>query len=277
MKKANVPVLKDLVLLGGGHSHIAVLKRFGMRPIPGVRLTLICRDTHAPYSGMLPGLIAGHYGFDDAHIDLGPLTRFAGAQFFHDEAIGLDTANKRVLCRDRPPVAYDLLSINIGSIPNTNQVPGAAEHAVAVKPIDRFVAHWHEVAQRVLGHEGTVRIGVVGAGAGGVELLLSVQHRLGRMLAQAGRTGADPEYHLITETEEILPTHNRRVRRKFTRILAERGINVHTGHRVSRVDAGRLHCQDGTDIALDEILWVTMAGAAPWLAETGLALAHPGF
>ena len=277
MKKATVPVLKDLVLLGGGHSHIAVLKRFGMRPIPGVRLTLICRDTHAPYSGMLPGLIAGHYGFDDAHIDLGPLARFAGAQFFHDEAIGLDAANRRVLCRDRPPVAYDLLSINIGATPNTAQVPGAAEHAVAVKPIDRFVAHWHDLAARVLGRKDAVRIGVVGAGAGGVELLLSVQHRLGRMLAQAGRRGADPEFHLITDTDDILPTHNRRMRRKFTRILKERGVQVYTGHRVARVDAGRLRCQDGSDIALDEILWVTMAGAAPWLAETALALDDAGF
>jgi selenide,water dikinase len=277
MKKTNVPVLKDLVLLGGGHSHIAVLKRFGMRPIPGVRLTVICRDAHAPYSGMLPGLIAGHYGFDDAHIDLGPLARFAGAQFFHDEAIGLDMDNKRVVCRDRPPVAFDLLSINIGSTPNTGQVPGAGAHAVPVKPIDRFVAHWHGVAERVLGHEDAVRIGVVGAGAGGVELLLSVQRRLGRMLEQAGRRGAEPEYHLITETEDILPTHNRRTRGKFTRILKERGIHVHTGQRVARVDAGRLACEDGSDIALDEILWVTMAGAAPWLAETGLELDDAGF
>src|SRR6266849_1353342 len=139
MQGVTQPVVKDVVLVGAGHSHVTVLRMFGMTPIPGVRLTLISREVHTPYSGMLPGLIAGHYGFDDAHIDTGPLARFAGARLYQDEVVDLDVANRRVICRHRPAVPYDLLSINIGSTPNTTQIPGASEHAIAVKLIDGFL------------------------------------------------------------------------------------------------------------------------------------------
>src|SRR5512135_1168342 len=129
MHTRDQPILRDIVLAGGGHSHVGVLRRFGMNPIPGVRLTVICTDTHTPYSGMLPGYIAGHYGYDEVHIDLRRLAEFAGAYFLRDEVIGLDRRVAKVLCRNRPPVPYDRLSINIGSTPQLAWVEGAVENA----------------------------------------------------------------------------------------------------------------------------------------------------
>ena len=271
------PVLRDVVLVGGGHSHVAVLRRFGMQPVPGVRLTLICRDTHTPYSGMLPGYIAGHYRYDEVHIDLSRLARFGGARFLRAEAIGLDRAARRVLCRGRPPVPYDLLSINIGSAPQMAAVAGAVEHAVPVKPIHGFDARWRLLLERVRRHPGVTRIAVVGGGAGGVELTLAMQHRLRRDLRGLGRDPDELEFHLLTRDPEILPTHNRLVRRAFEHVLSERGVAVHCNAEVTRVSAEGVRTAAGQAVQADEIVWATQAGGAPWLRETGLELDTDGF
>jgi selenide,water dikinase len=274
VRKPDVPVLKDLVLVGGGHAHVAVLRRFGMKPLPGVRITVICREVHTPYSGMLPGMIAGHYGFDDAHIDLGPLCRFAGARLYRDEAVGLDRAAGRVLCAGRPPVRYDLVSLDIGSTPDLG-VPGAAEHAIPVKPIGRFLEKWAGLVTRVQASAGPFRVAVVGGGAGGVELLLSVRHRLRALLAQ----GDDPDrlgFALFAGTGGIVPTHPAGARQRLGRILAERDVAVHD-RAVTAVAADAVTTDDGTAHPVDAALWVTAAAAAPWLRETGLALDDRGF
>jgi len=268
-------VFKDLVLVGGGHSHVAVLKAFGMKPEPGVRLTLIARDLHTPYSGMLPGFIAGHYGFDDSHVDLRPLAQFAGCRIYHDEMVGIDLADKRVLCRNRPPVPYDLLSIDTGSTPDTAGTPGVAEHALAVKPVDRFLAGWGAIEQRARDAAHPFCVVVVGAGAGGVELALSLQHRLA-----ATHDRAQAEFHLFSDTPQILPTHNARVRRIFTRVLAQRRVRVHLGHRVQEITPEHLVSEHAGAIATlryDALVWVTHAAAPPWLAHTGLATTPTGF
>ena len=273
MKVSDAPIVKDLVLVGGGHSHVAVLKRFGMKPVPGVRLTLICRDVHTPYSGMLPGFVAGHYSFDETHIDLGALARFANARFFHSDVSGLDLNEKRVLCDNRPPVPFDVLSINIGSAPRTADVPGATETAVPVKPINRFLERWEALRQRAMTHTGKLRVAVVGGGAGGVEILLAIQHRL-----RAERGAAEEiEYHLFSGNETILPTHNRNVQRVFAKTLKDRGVTVHGGQPVVEVTPGHLRTEDGQTNDADEILWVTAAGAAPWPGEAGLATDEAGF
>ncbi len=244
MNADTTPILKDLVLVGGGHSHVIVLKRFGMKPMPGVRITLICRDVETPYSGMLPGHVAGHYTHDDIHIDLGPLARFANARFYHDEVIGLDPVERRVICRNRPPVPYDVLSIDVGSTPRMDGVPGAADAVVPVKPIGNFVARWNALVERVLATDRPVRIGVVGAGAGGVEMALAMRHGLHARLRTAG---GDPErlsFDLFTAGAEVLPRSPPRVRAAFARALAEQDVRVHANARVERVSLGGPHPTD---------------------------------
>ncbi len=276
MQPSDQPVLRDIVLVGGGHSHAVLLRRWAMRPMPGVRLTLICRDTHTPYSGMLPGYVAGLYTFDQVHIDLRTLAQAAGARFIRAEVTALDLQNQRVLCEGRPAVPYDRLSINIGAAPKL-AVPGAQAHAVPVKPIHRFNQHWLGLLDRVRARPGRMRLAVVGAGAGGVELVLSMQARLQRELQLLGRDAGQLQFDLYSSTPQILPTHNARVRRHFMQLLQQRGVQVHAGQAVTSVWAGCLQTASGQVFDADEVVWVTQAAGAPWLASTGLALDAEGF
>ena len=271
------PIVKDVVLIGAGHAHVAVLRMFGMNPMPGVRFTLLTRQMDTPYSGMLPGMIAGRYSADQAHIDVGPLSRFAGARLYHSEAIGLDLANKRIICDNRPPVPFDVLSINIGSTPGMLDVPGVQDHAIPVKPVDGFLARFERARDRVLANKGRARIGVVGAGPGGVELMLALQQRLVTECQSMGHDSGGLSFVILTPGNEVLPSMPAKMRRRFAAILRDRGIEIATASKVARVEPGAVVTHADRRIALDEIFWTTRAEAAPWLRETGLTLDDGGF
>ncbi|MEQ9002547.1 MAG: bifunctional NADH dehydrogenase FAD-containing subunit/selenide, water dikinase SelD, partial [Pseudomonadales bacterium] len=128
------------MLIGGGHSHVQVLRAFGMRPLPGVRLTLISREPFTPYSGMLPGHVAGDYDWREIHIDLGPLATFAGARFISSEVTAVDPAAGTLELDGHPPLRYDWLSVNTGAAPGVTDPVGEP-----VKPIGRFLPRWSEV------------------------------------------------------------------------------------------------------------------------------------
>ncbi|KAL4854064.1 hypothetical protein ACK3TF_005098 [Chlorella vulgaris] len=130
---------QDLVLLGGGHANIQVLRNFGMLPMPGVRVTLITLEAETPYSGMLPGFLSGFYTFDEMHIDLVRLTQWAGARLILANAQGIDTQGQTVLLCDRPSQHYDVLSINVGICPALSPVLGAEANVIPVKPISRLM------------------------------------------------------------------------------------------------------------------------------------------
>jgi len=276
----SVPIIKDLVLVGGGHSHLSVLKYFAMHPVPGLRLTLITRDLHTPYSGMLPGYIAGHYNYDQAHIDLRPLAQFAKARIYHAEVENIDLETKHIICPGRPPIHYDVASINIGSRPGTLHIPGADEFTIPVKPIDIFLTQWNTLIEQMFSkiqQNNPFHLAIVGGGAGGIEMALATQYRLNALLADKKLNSSQLNIDIYCETDVILPTHNAQVRKRFNRVLNERGIQVHTHQQIRSVEKNQLISADNSQFLSDAVLWVTNASAPKWLKNTGLKLDEQGF
>lgn len=274
--KAKAPVETDLVLIGGGHAHVQVLKAFGMEPEPGVRLTLVARELEAPYSGMLPAHIAGHYDHDAIHIDMVRMARFADARIVHADAIGIDAAAKRVLLDGRPPLAYDLLSIDIGITPQTSDIRDDARRAIPVKPVSSFAPRWREVEDRALRSRGPRRFAVVGGGAAGLELVLAIAHRLRTRAAASGVDPAEFSFTLISGTE-LLPSHPPRARTLARAALVKRDVALIERAPVTEIAADACVLADGRRIANDAVLVTTKAAAASWLAACGLPTVQGGF
>lgn len=271
-----VPIRRDIVLVGGGHSHVDVLKRFGMKPEPGVRLTLVAREMLTPYSGMIPGYIAGHYSQAEAHIDLRPLAAFANARLVHAPATGIDLDANMLAVAGRPAIPFDLLSIDTGSTPSTRNIEGA-EHALPVKPIDRFLDAYHGLTDRIRNHEGPFHLTVIGGGAGGVELILGLSFRLREAAHELGRDPAAFSFTLIEADTVLLPRYNAAARTKMVRALEARNIDLRLGAAVTRITESSVELTGNQSVPSDQTILVTSAGPPKWLGETGLALDDRGF
>ena len=260
MQSVPAPPLRDIVLLGGGHAHVQVLKRFGMRPEPGLRLTIVAREPHSPYSGMLPGLVGGTYAWDDIHIDLARLAAFAGARLIVAEATGLDLPAQQVNFEHRPPMRYDVLSVNTGGVPGERF---ASAFVTPVKPIGRFLPVWKKLLEQ---SPPPRHLAVVGAGAGGVELALAIAQRY-----------PDIDCTLIDAAPSILAGFAPAARRRLLDALGERGIELLTGFRAANVADGHVTAADGHAVAADHVLWVTGVEAPAWPGRAGLATDAAGF
>ena len=237
--QSRVPVATDLVLLGAGHAHVEVLRRFAMRPEPGVRLTLIGREPETPYTGMLPGLIRGEYSFDQAHIDLAPIAAAASARLILAEATAIQLAERRITVTGRPDVPFDLLSIDVGGEP---AMP--ADSGVPVKPIGQFLARLATLEAEL---RPGARIAVVGGGAGGTELALA----LARRYRERARIV------LVCDTAEPLadaPSFARSVARTA---LVDAGVELACAVRAGALANGRLALSDGSFLEVATVLWAT--------------------
>ena len=252
-----LPATKDIVLIGGGHTHALVLKSWGMAPLPGARLTLINPGPTAPYSGMLPGHVAGHYARGDLDIDLIRLARSAGARIILGKACALDRAARVVTIEGGRKVVYDIAAIDVGIHTEMPEIEGFAVHGNAAKPLDVFAERWTGFVA-----DGGGPVCVIGGGVAGAELAMATAHRLRAQTGQA-------EVALL-DRGRILEALPPRARARMLRELAASGIALHDHAAPTRITATSVELADGG--TLPSAFTLGAAGARPhgWLEATGL-------
>lgn len=259
-----LPMTRDLVLVGGGHTHALVLRRWGMNPLPGVRVTVINPAPTAPYSGMLPGHLAGHYTRDALDIDLMHLAQVAGARIILGAAEGLDPDRRRIHVPGRPPIAFDFASLDIGVTSEMPHLPGFSEHGWPAKPLGPFAAAWDRFRKGT----GPARIVVLGGGVAGAEVAMALSHA---MQARARRA----EVTLIDRSTALsgLP---QRTARRLRAALEDQTVTLMERAEVVAVAADHVRLGDGRRIAADFTCGATGATPYRWLQDTGLVL-YDGF
>lgn len=253
-----LPATKDVVLIGGGHAHALVLLKWGMKPLPGARLTVINPGPTAPYSGMLPGFVAGHYQREDLDIDLVKLARFAGARLVLGAADQLDPVARLVRVPGRPAIAYDLVSVDVGITSEMPQLAGFSKHAVPAKPLGAFARSWDGFRTK----STATNIAVIGGGVAGAELVLAMAHAL----KQGGRLGAAT----LIDSGPVLGQASPEVRKRLRRAFSEHRVSVIENTGVTRVEPDMIHLEGGRMVLSD--FTTGAAGARPhdWVARTGL-------
>jgi pyridine nucleotide-disulfide oxidoreductase family protein len=266
---------KRLVLVGGGHAHLFVLKAFAEAPEPGLDLTLVAKDRQTPYSGMLPGYVAGLYERDEMHVDLGVLARRCGARLVVDEAVGLDAGRRLVRLKGGGTLPYDVVSVDIGITPDLDALPGARHAALAVKPIGDFLAKWERVRAEALAPDGPRRFAIVGGGVAGICLAFAIAAALRR---GAPAAGLDPAEFAVTLISAAPPSDvNPLMRRAVHRALRRHGIAIRAGDAAASIDPAGVTLASGARVASDAVLVSTQARPPALISESGLRRDEGGF
>lgn len=255
-------VVRRLVLVGGGHAHLSVLRALAREKLTGVEVVLVTPASLQNYSGMLPGWMAGHYFRAQCQIDLQPLAQTAHVHMVVERIAGMDADRRRVSLPDGRHIEYDLLSLDVGSEIDLSWLEMAGDKLLPIKPLDGFFEAWPRILA-IAQDKPNYRLVVVGGGAAGVELALAARHAFAR--ADIGG-----RVDLVTSEAGLLVGHATGVQRRIARILANAGVFVHHLRAVGAEDGVML--SDGTLLPADCVIAATGARAPVWLQLSRLML-----
>lgn len=255
-----------LLLAGGGHAQLSVLRALSMQDTD-IETILVTPSPFQIYSGMLPGWMTGLYTLDECRIDLRPLAAAAKVRLLAGQVAAIHAGQRSVTLADGAQLGYDALSLDVGSDIDTSLLQAAGDRLFPVKPLAEFIRRWPRIIEDAAQTKG-YRLAVVGGGAAGVELAFAAQH------AFATR-GHDATVVLVSSAQGLLPGHAEGVKRRVGRLMQQRGIANYRAQAVA--DGQGLQLATGEHIAVDCIIGATGARAPDWLDETDLARDERGY
>ncbi len=279
---------KHLVLIGGGHAHLQVIKAFNKKSRPSnVDVTLIDAQSFASYSGMAPGAIGKQYLPKETQIDLVGLCFWADVKFIEDKVISIDPTSQQISLTGRSStkscVHYDLLSIDIGSTSRgVISTPGVKEFAIPTRPISRLISRVEQEEAQIIKqlessqcNGGKVQVTVVGGGVAGIELALSMRGRWSELL----RNNCF-EVTLLNSGKGLLLEESVPCCDALQRILKERKIKVRHDCKVERINKDVIELANGENISYTHCIWATGAEAhslAYELQQNGIDINENGW
>lgn len=263
--------MKRLVLAGGGHAHVEVMRTLALLPQPRWEVTLVTPFPRLTYSGMVPGHFAGHYELDDCTIDLRALCERARATLLLTTASLVSPGANEVICANAAVLSYDVLSINVGSAPNIDGAAGVERYAAVLRPLERAVKAWNDVLVRA--SDGRMAaVTVVGGGAAAIELALAMNHRFRRDLFEVAS-----HVRVLTDAPVLAPNLPAGARARLEARMRKGGVEWHADSAVTEVGPGFIRLKSGLEFATDAVFWATGAAAQPWIRQSGFATDDHGF
>jgi len=260
--------MKRLILAGGGHAHLHVLKALAARRWSGIEVLLVTPTLRQIYSGMVPGWMAGHYALDQCAALLEPLARAAGVRLMQESVTGVDAEQRLLRTSASGEFSYDVLSLDIGAQVDSSCLAATGATLLPIRPLEAFVVGWNRQVE-LAKQRSTANLVVVGAGAAGVELALAARYRLASELG-----GNNIQVSLIAGSG-LMPGHGQSIVQRVRHALREHGVVEMPGYAAGSPEG--LLLDNGAEIAADAIIAATGVRPHTWLAGSGLDLAGDGF
>ncbi|KAK3584239.1 hypothetical protein CHS0354_035320 [Potamilus streckersoni] len=258
-------IKNDLVLIGAGHANLKVLKTLAMSPPSGTRITLITDVMQTPYSGMMHGYIAGHFMQNETHIDVNRLCKKLNVRILHSSVTGIDPKKQMIFCDNRPPVSYDYLSINCGSVQNNDTIPGAAEYALSVRPL------------QIKNCRGIFHLVIAGGGPTGVEMSIALRAKINYAMRDMNLIPDTVKVFLCIPDAHVLPGMSKKAVETIEAYIREHRITILNNSRLTAVEKDYVYMTDRKQIAADAVVLATGSGAPEWIVNTDLDTDKNGF